>query len=368
MPDHRQRFGECACNPSGFDDVMSAVSPGRSGARDNTEASPALPKVSVAMITYNHEKFIGKAIESVLTQEIGVGIELVVGEDCSVDSTRSIVQTYAARFPGVIRVVTSNENVGVMRNFVRTIEACRGDYIAFLEGDDYWTNRDKLRLQTAFLDEHPDCALCHHRVSYLDDATGQIVSEFPPPQHRMRRTAGSELANGNFIQTCSLMIRRKAIPRLSKNFAKLKLGDWPLCALTSQNGWIGYIDQNMGVYRLHQESAWFAQNIDYRDAATREMVRFMALSLSREYRRPWVACFLWNLRSDLSLNSRSGKIRSTAGAGAALLRYGVRLDPVRAPRLLYYATRLLGGAVKRRLLMLWHDFRHDDASTATHPE
>jgi Glycosyltransferases involved in cell wall biogenesis len=334
--------------------------------KDHADASAALPKVSVAMITYNHEKFIGKAIESVLIQEIGAGVELVIGEDCSVDSTRSIVETYPARFPGVVRLVTSNENVGMMKNFVRTIEACRGDYIAFLEGDDYWTSKDKLRLQTAFLDEHPDCALCHHRVSYLDDATGQIVSEFPPPQHRERRTAGSELVNRNFVQTCSLMIRRKAIPRLSKDFAKLKLGDWPICVLASQNGWIGYIDQNMSVYRLHPGSAWFAQNIDYRDAATREMVRFLALSLSREYRGPWVACFLWNLRSDLSLNSRSGNIRSTAATGAALLWYGVRLDTIRSPLLLYYATRLLGGAVKRRLLMLRRGFRHDDASTATH--
>ena len=345
---------------------MSAVSPGRSRARDDTEASAALPKVSVAMITYNHAKFIGKAIESVLTQEMKSGVELVIGEDCSVDSTRRIVETYAARFPGVIRLVTFNENVGAMKNFVRTIEACRGEYIAFLEGDDYWTSKDKLRLQTAFLDEHPDCALCHHRVSYLDDATGEIVWECPLPLRRIERTAGSELAGGNFIQTCSLMIRRKAIPRLSKDFAKLKLGDWPICVLASQNGWIGYIDQNMGVYRLHPGSAWSAQNIDYRDAATRQMVRFMALSLSREYRGPWVAWFLRNLHSDLTLKSRSGNIRSTAGIGGALLWYGIRLDIVRAPLLLYYATRLLAGAAKRRLKMLWHGFRRDRASTATH--
>ena len=311
------------------------------------------------MITYNHERFIARAIESVFTQEIEAGVELVIGEDCSVDSTRSIVETYAARFPGVVRVVTSNQNVGTMKNFVRTIQACRGDYIAFLEGDDYWTSKDKLRLQTAFLDEHPDCALCHHRVSYLDDATGQMVSEFPPPQHREHRTAGTELINRNFIQTCSLMIRRKAIPGLSKDFVKLKLGDWPLCVLASQNGWIGYIDQNMAVYRLHPGSAWSAQNIDYRNAATRQMVRFMALSLSRKYRGPWVTWFLGNLHSDLSLKSRSGNIRSTAGTGGALLWYGIRLDTVRAPLLLYCATRLLAGAAKRRLLVLWHGFRND---------
>ena len=366
MPDHQQRLGECACNPPGCDDVMAAVSAVRSRVRGDTQTSTALPKVSVAMITYNHEKFIGKAIESVLTQEIEAAAELVIGEDCSVDSTRSIIETYTTRFPGVVRLVMSNENVGAIRNFVRTIEVCRGDYIAFLEGDDYWTCKDKLRLQTAFLDKHPDCALCHHRVSYLDGATGEIVSEFPLPQRRMERTTGNELVNGNFIQTCSLMIRRKAIPRLSKDFAKLKLGDWPICVLASQNGWIGYIDQNMANYRLHPEGAWSAQNIDYRNAATRQMVRFLALNLSRKYRSPWVAWFLRNLHSDLSLKSRSGNIRSSAGTGGALLWYGIWLDTVRAPRLLYYATRLLAGAAKRRLLVLWHGFRNDGASTATH--
>ena len=92
--------------------MISGVSPEQSRANDNAEASAALPKVSVAMITYNHAKFIGKAIESVLTQEMKSGVELVIGEDCSVDSTRRIVETYAARFPGVIRLVTFNEETG----------------------------------------------------------------------------------------------------------------------------------------------------------------------------------------------------------------------------------------------------------------
>ncbi|SRR6266436_644793 len=326
------------------------------------------PRVSVLVMTYNHERFIQEAIESALMQETNFLYEIVVGEDFSTDRTREILQDYKARYPEKIRLLLHPKNLGGAPNFILTLGACRGDYIAFLEGDDYWTSTDKLRFQASFLDEHADCALCHHRVSHLDDATGQIVSEFPLPQRRIQRTAGSELVSDNFIQTCSLMIRRKAIPRLKKDFAKLKLGDWPICALASQNGWIGYVDQNMGVYRLHPGSAWSAQNADYRDAAIRQMVRFVALSMSRKHRGPWAAWFLRNLQSDLSLKSQSGNIRSTARTGGALLWYGIRLDLVRVPLLFYYATRLFTGAVKRRLIMLWHSFRHDGASTAADPQ
>ena len=90
-------------------------------------------RVSVHMVTYNHERFIAQAIESVLMQRASFNYELVIGEDCSTDRTRQIAEDYQRRYPDKIRLLLPSQNPGMMRNFMRTIGACRADYIALLE-------------------------------------------------------------------------------------------------------------------------------------------------------------------------------------------------------------------------------------------
>jgi glycosyltransferase involved in cell wall biosynthesis len=119
------------------------------------------PLVSVKMITYNHEPYIAQAIEGVLMQETNFPIELVIGEDCSTDRTREIVLDYQRKHPEMIRVITAQKNVGAHKNSLRTSKACRGKYIAFCEGDDYWTDPYKLQKQVDFLEANPDYGLVH---------------------------------------------------------------------------------------------------------------------------------------------------------------------------------------------------------------
>ena len=92
--------------------------------------------VSVCMITYNHEAYIAQAIEGVLMQQTDFPIELVIGEDCSTDRTRAICLEYQQRHPGIIRLALRERNIGMMPNFVQTLQACEGKYIALCEGDD----------------------------------------------------------------------------------------------------------------------------------------------------------------------------------------------------------------------------------------
>lgn len=96
------------------------------------------------MTTYNHAPYIARAIESVLAQRTSFAVELLLGEDCSSDSTPDICRSYAARYPDRIRLVTSEHNVGMRANYRRTIEACRGRYVAICDGDDWWCDPEKL--------------------------------------------------------------------------------------------------------------------------------------------------------------------------------------------------------------------------------
>jgi glycosyltransferase involved in cell wall biosynthesis len=212
-------------------------------------------KVSVQMITYNHEKYIAQAIESVLMQETDFAYELVIGEDCSPDGTREIVVDYARRFPAKIRALLPEQNLGMHENASRTRQACQGEYRAILEGDDYWTDPHKLQKQVDFLDSHPECAMCFHDVMVVYEDGSKDPHSFCPPDQKEISTI-KDLLVRNFIPTCSVMVR-KSLPNDRPDwYQNLPIGDLPSHILTAQHGDIGYIDDVMGAYRVHPGGIW----------------------------------------------------------------------------------------------------------------
>ena len=127
------------------------------------------PTVSVCCITYDHERYVAQAIESVLMQQTDFEVELVIGEDCSTDSTRALAQQYEKRYPGRVRVLTPSSNLGVMPNLMATMFACEGEYIALVEGDDHWTDVTKLQMQADMLRANPNHAFCFHDAETFVD-------------------------------------------------------------------------------------------------------------------------------------------------------------------------------------------------------
>lgn len=125
--------------------------------------------VSVIMLAYNQEAYIAQAIESVLAQQTGFRYELLIGDDASPDGTGEIAEDYARRYPDRIRVFRRPENLGASRNAYELLCQAQGRYLAFCEGDDYWTAPDKLAVQYAFLEEHPDLIGCTHRCVVVDE-------------------------------------------------------------------------------------------------------------------------------------------------------------------------------------------------------
>ncbi len=120
------------------------------------------PLVSVCMTTYNHEKYISQAIESVLCQRTTFSFEVVIGEDCSTDNTLVICRQYEAQYPDIVRVVASERNIGMHANYRRTIEACRGKYVAMCDGDDWFSDENKLQMQVEMI-EKTSTDMCYTR-------------------------------------------------------------------------------------------------------------------------------------------------------------------------------------------------------------
>jgi glycosyltransferase involved in cell wall biosynthesis len=211
-------------------------------------------KLSVMMITYNHEKFIAQALESVLAQRVNFDYEIVIGEDCSTDRTREILRSICQRYPKRIVPLLRDKNIGAMRNMEATLAACRGEYLALLEGDDYWTCPEKLQKQVDFLNSHPSSALCCHRVRFLYETGPAEVEVFPFLPARAYTI--EDLLSRNFVMTCSVVLRRDLVPSLPTWFQKMKLADWPMFALAARHGTIDLMDEVMAVYRVHGESTW----------------------------------------------------------------------------------------------------------------
>lgn len=221
------------------------------------------PTVSVCMITYNHEASIAQAIEGVLMQETNFQVELVISEDCSTDGTRAVVIDYAQRYPERIRPLLPERNLGMMPNFIATLEACGGKYVALCEGDDHWTDPHKLQKQVEFLDAHPECSISCHSVSAFSKDNSHAPRQLPASSQKPI-SGLKDLLRNNFIPTCSVVFRRGSVPKLPKWYFELPMGDWPLWILIAQHGQIGYLDEVMANYRIHSGGVWSSTSVAHR--------------------------------------------------------------------------------------------------------
>ena len=220
-------------------------------------------KVSVCIQTYNHASFIAQAVDSVLVQETDFNYEIVLGEDESQDGTREICIEYARKYPDRIRLfLRSRKDVIYIDgrptgrfNFSETLKAARGEYIARLDGDDYWTDPFKLQKQVDFLEARSECAICFHGVGILHEGL-ETEPTLPHPNNKRLFYGLEDILNRNFIYTCSLLYRSSSIPSLPEWYFNLMLGDWPLTVLAAENGQIGHLEDTMAVYRVHSAGIW----------------------------------------------------------------------------------------------------------------
>lgn len=212
------------------------------------------PTVSVFMITYNHEKYIAEALDSILMQEVDFHYEIVVGEDCSTDNTRNILLKYRDRFPNKFKLLLHDKNIGMMSNVIATMEACKGKYIAMIEGDDYWVDSLKLHKQVNFLENNSDYTMCFSSSFNYDQTKKMVISEFPNLSHDKDYEL-SDMLKGNIANTCTVVYRNINIvlPSVFKTFS---LADWPISLLYAEKGKVRYIGENMATYRVHSDGVW----------------------------------------------------------------------------------------------------------------
>jgi glycosyltransferase involved in cell wall biosynthesis len=225
------------------------------------------------MITYNHVPYITQAIEGVLQQKVNFPIELVIGEDCSTDGTREIVFEYQKKHPDIIRVITSDENVGAKKNGYRTKKACRGKYIAFCEGDDYWHNLYKLQKQVDYLESHQECGLVFSSYDVYHVGSKKLIKDFIkykkwelPENWNIFYIVGGKRG----ILTCTVMARRTLCEQIIESDPNLYqksqflMGDTQLWAEIATMAQLHYIPESLATHNITDESATRSKDIKKR--------------------------------------------------------------------------------------------------------
>jgi glycosyltransferase involved in cell wall biosynthesis len=246
-----------------------------------------LPKVSVAMVTYNQEKYIAQAVESVMMQQTSFDYEVVVGEDCSTDNTRQILLDLKQKYPEKLKLLLHDRNLGGFGNgnFRAALQACRGQYLAILEGDDYWTSPHKLQKQVDALDRNPDWSICTHRVMvFFEDASqpSYLGPRFDPkPVSTL-----DDLARASFVGTSAAVYRNYTVERQYPDWLfQVDTGDYALALFYAQFGKIGFIDEVMCAYRKHREAVWSALDSVTQRTRLARSLRIIASHMEWRYRR-----------------------------------------------------------------------------------
>jgi glycosyltransferase involved in cell wall biosynthesis len=204
--------------------------------------------LDIDMPAYNHENYISQAIESVLEQKTNFKFRLIIGEDCSTDNTRAIVEKYRKLRPDIIYPIYQQRNVGASENGKMILSKCTSKYLAILEGDDYWIDLNKLQKQVEFLEENHEFVGCSSNVFEKkgDTTTAMAVGK--------NIITLNDLIQGNCIYTCSSVFRNTF--KLPEWYGECKMGDWIIWLLLTQNGYIYNFDEQMAVYRVHNNSIW----------------------------------------------------------------------------------------------------------------
>jgi glycosyltransferase involved in cell wall biosynthesis len=207
-------------------------------------------KLSICMITYNHESFIEQAIESIMQQTTNFDFELIIGEDYSKDNTRKIIEKYCDKYSN-IKLIDRGKNVGSTFNFIDTLDNATGEYVAMMDGDDYMLP-GKLQKQVDFLDANKEVVMVGHQMNLLNETTNNITKIQSVPFTKERYSIEDFIAKGTLFANSSKMFRRSSWPKYLHNYKINYIADYYVSMHIINDKLAAFIPEVLGVYRIHQ--------------------------------------------------------------------------------------------------------------------
>lgn len=220
------------------------------------------------MAVYNHEKYIRQAIEGVLMQKTDFEIELLIHEDASTDDSATIIREYEKAFPDIIKPIYQTENQHSKENSISwtyIYPKAKGKYIALCEGDDYWTDPNKLQIQVDYLENHPEYSMCFHAADKVNEE-GKLIELIQPSTDEFSYTVLDLLTTDDHCTTATMVFRKKFIGKKPEFFSKCSVGDYPMKLLLASFGELRYIPKNMAAYRYNHTGSWTEKTFFSKDS------------------------------------------------------------------------------------------------------
>ena len=213
-------------------------------------------KLSIVLLTYNHEKYIAQALDGILMQVVNFDYELIILEDCSTDKTRDIVLQYRDKFKN-IRIFFNKKNHGGHFTVTAGERYASGDYLCSFEGDDYWSDKNKLQQQVDFLDNHPDFIGCAHNTELFYVNENRRQNMLGGAKINSENTIINLIDGSAYFHTSSYVWRNIFKNGRPKQHCYNNLCcDWFLSMLYARHGKIKYFDSVMSVYRINDKGVW----------------------------------------------------------------------------------------------------------------
>lgn len=254
-------------------DQPSTISkPGNTMAPD-FEQPAVLPRLSVAVLCYNHADFIGECLQSIFAQQLDARFEVVIGDDCSSDESVNIIRSFQERYPGIIKLITHERNVGASRNFAEVIAQTSGEYIAYIDGDDMMLP-GKLARQLDFLQSNPAFGMVVHKMRTVDAVTKKAVG-FPLPHAKpLVFDAKYLIRYGPFFFGSSAMFRGELRRRFPVNLSLNAVADVAHLLQTIYGTSARYIDEELGLYRVNPNgtTATVLKNLGRHETGVNDMI------------------------------------------------------------------------------------------------
>jgi glycosyltransferase involved in cell wall biosynthesis len=242
-------------------------------------------KVTVLIVTFNHVNYVARAIESALCQETMFPFEVIVSEDASTDGTREVVQEIAKNNSDRMQLILSQKNLHSNEVVARGLRAASGQYVALLDGDDFWISTNKIQRQVDFLEAHPDCSAVFLNAKI---AIGNDITDKSWTSHAQAVTTGiREIWFGNPYAICGSMMRSevvRSVPQWYSEFSPM-ITDWPLYVLCAERGDLVFIDEDVAVYRQHSGGQYSALSVERKLDYIESFYRNMNSALDFRYDR-----------------------------------------------------------------------------------
>lgn len=241
------------------------------------------PTVSTAIVGYNHEDFLVEAIESALEQKGDFYHEILLSDDGSSDATARIMARYAEKYPKVIRNITRGGNHGISANYRHCFREASGNYVAILEGDDYWTDPEKNLRQAEFLKRHDTAPMVFSRIELFDmrnNSRRLLKRQEGLPELVSAREFAADQNLNLIVNLSCCMFRKDVMTALPSVLYDPRLSEIALAFYLDRLGPLGFLPGVMSTYRLNGASVWTGadQASQLRQAIA---VRQMALKVAR---------------------------------------------------------------------------------------